>query len=367
MRKVVRFIHLWLGLISGVVVFILAITGCIYAFQSEIQDSVQDYRYVSPQAKTYLSPNAIGLIAQQSLPDKHLHSVSYSTADRSAVVSFYQFDPEYYYLVYINPYDGQILKVKNMDEDFFRFILLGHYYLWLPPTIGQPIAAISTLIFFLLIISGIFLWFPRNKNAIKQRFRIKWGLSWKRLNYDLHSVIGFYASWGAVIFCITGLVMGFTWFAEGYYECITDKEYELYYESFSSSATKNEQENSITTLWQRHTHELPYEGVYEIHFPETDSSSIAVSMNPDASTYWQTDYRYFDAQTLDEKELKHLYSRYHENASNGEKLMRMNYDIHTGGIWGFGGKLLAFVFSLAIASLPVTGVLMYLGRKKSKS
>jgi uncharacterized iron-regulated membrane protein len=31
-------IHLWFGLSSGILVFIIAITGCLYAFQEEIQD-----------------------------------------------------------------------------------------------------------------------------------------------------------------------------------------------------------------------------------------------------------------------------------------------------------------------------------------
>ncbi|MBK7668144.1 MAG: PepSY domain-containing protein [Sphingobacteriaceae bacterium] len=40
MKKVFRYLHLWLGLASGLVVLIVSITGCIYAFEKEIKSVV---------------------------------------------------------------------------------------------------------------------------------------------------------------------------------------------------------------------------------------------------------------------------------------------------------------------------------------
>jgi uncharacterized iron-regulated membrane protein len=44
----------------------------------------------------------------------------------------------------------------------------------------------------------------------------------------------------------------------------------------------------------------------------------------------------------------------------------MNYDIHVGAILGLSGKVLAFFASLIAASLPVTGFLLWRGRKKKQ-
>jgi uncharacterized iron-regulated membrane protein len=63
--------------------------------------------------------------------------------------------------------------------------------------------------------------------------------------------------------------------------------------------------------------------------------------------------------------VKHYWGKLKE-ASFAEKLLRMNYDIHIGAILGISGKIFAFLISLLIASLPVTGFLIYLGRKKTK-
>jgi len=52
------------------------------------------------------------------------------------------------------------------------------------------------------------------------------------------------------------------------------------------------------------------------------------------------------------------------DANAADKLLRMNYDIHTGAIIGLPGKVLAFCASLLCASLPITGFYIWWGRRK---
>jgi uncharacterized iron-regulated membrane protein len=174
LRKWIGKLHLWLGLLSGLVVFIIAVTGCMYVFQKEIQDWSQPYRHVIKRNEPFLPPSQIQSIAEKELPGKHAHSVTYEKDGKSAKVIFYNSNPNYFFLIYIDPYSGKILQVKDMDKDFFRWILNGHFYLWLPPDVGQPVVATATLLFVIMVISGIILWWPKNKNGRKQRFRIKW-------------------------------------------------------------------------------------------------------------------------------------------------------------------------------------------------
>lgn len=366
MKKYIHKIHLWLGLSVGVIIFIVAVTGCIYAFQSEIQDLTQRYRFVEARNQQLLPPSQLKTIAEKALPGKSIHSVLYSGKTRAAIVAFYAAEPEYYYLVYINPYTGEVQKVKNMDEDFFRFILDGHFYLWLPAKIGQAVVTSATLIFVVMLLSGIVLWFPKNKAALKQRFKIKWNAKWRRKNFDLHSVLGFYACFIALIFAITGLVWGFEWFAKSYYYTISGgKSLVQYSEAQSDTAKTKIQSNipSIDLIWQKTVSENPGKEVIEIHYPETANSGIGASTNPDASTYWKLDNHYYDQYTLQEIEVKHQYGKFSSQLSRADKLMRMNYDIHTGAIFGLTGKFIAFFISLIVASLPVTGFLLWWGKR----
>ena len=99
-----------------------------------------------------------------------------------------------------------------------------------------------------------------------------------------------------------------------------------------------------------------------MHIPETKAGTIGANANPDAETYWKIDYRYYDQYTMKELPVEHVYGRFPE-AKAADKLFRMNYDIHTGAILGLPGKFLAFFAGLICASLPVTGVCIWWGRK----
>lgn len=367
-KKLIRKLHLWLGLLSGLVVFIIAITGCIYAFQEEIQDAIQPYRFVAKEDKAYKLPSELLPVARAQLPGKDLHSLKYFAKDRAVEATFYHYEPTYYYAVYLNPYSGAVLKVVDRNAGFFRFILDGHFYLWLPPAIGQPVVAVFTLIFFVMVISGIILWFPKNRAAWKQRVWFRWkdSTKWRRKNYDLHNIVGFYASFVALIFVITGLVWGFQWFAYGYYKVMGGEKSLVYEEPVSG---KNRQISGdapmIDQLYGKIFLHQPTVATAEFHPPASDSASMEVATNSEVGTYWKTDYRFFDQYSGTELSVGHVYGR-QKDAKVADKVMRMNYDIHTGGIWGLPGKLLAFFMSLLIATLPVSGVMIYIGRKRKQ-
>src|SRR5687767_8106125 len=64
-RTINDWLHLWLGLVSGLIVFIISITGCIYCFQKEIKSLTQPYQFVKSEEKPYISPSLLKNIAEQ--------------------------------------------------------------------------------------------------------------------------------------------------------------------------------------------------------------------------------------------------------------------------------------------------------------
>lgn len=370
LKKWIGKIHLWLGLSSGIIVFIIAITGCLYAFQEEIQNITEEYRFVKEQDDAFLSPSKLAAIAQKELPDKLLHAIKYNEKNNAAEAIFYSHEPSYHYTSYINPYTGEVLKTINNDEGFFSFILDGHFNLWLPHEIGQIVVSTATLIFLGLLISGLILWYPKNKNASKQRFWFKWkkGTKWKRKNYDLHNITGFYLLTIGILFAITGLVWGFQWFAYSYYKVSGGEKSLLYEEPISKREDKHQNTsttNSLDKVWFLMQKEYPQAKSIEIHPPETNQSPIAANANSDKGTYWKIDYRYFDQYSLKERKVSHIWGRQKEDKI-ADNLIKMNYDIHTGGILGLPGKTFAFLTSLLIATLPLSGFFIWWGRHNKK-
>jgi uncharacterized iron-regulated membrane protein len=252
-----------------------------------------------------------------------------------------------------------------MNRDFFRIILDGHFYLWLPHDIGQPIAASATLIFVIMMISGLILWWPRNKAAKKQRFSIKWSASWKRKNYDLHNVLGFYMTWIAIFIAITGLVFGFQWFAKSLYWVTSGGETMVPHEHpVSDTTSKVYFTNMADILWNQHRETVKETESLGIYFASLPTDPLEVVVNHKPGTYYKSDYFHYDQYTGEELPATGSYAGKFEDAPVADKIVRMNYDMHVGAILGLPGKLLAFFASLLASSLPITGFLIWRGRKR---
>jgi uncharacterized iron-regulated membrane protein len=368
MKKLIGKLHLYLGLVSGIIVIIISLTGCILAFEQEIKSLTQPYMFVEgPVAGKVLPPSVLAANAEKAIPGKKANGVLYDLANRNAQVGFYNADPEYYYVAYINQYTGKVVKVWDEDGDFFHFILHGHYYLWLPETIGQPVVASATLIFLVMMISGIVLWWPRNKSAAKQRFSVKWNAAWRRKNYDLHNVFGFYIMSIGVVLAITGLVWGFQWFSQGIYTATGGEGSDVYYNPKSDTtivSTVSKPMQAVDRAWNTLSNRYPKNVGLNISIPQLKSESIFSYVNFREGTYYKVDYTYFDQYTLKEIDAKGPYTGKYSEANLAQTLRRMNYDIHTGAILGLPGKILMFFASLICATLPITGFIIWWGRRK---
>lgn len=364
-RKIILKIHLWLGLSTGLVVFIVSITGAMYCFAPELQQLTQPYRSVAIQNTRFLPASALIAIAEKQVPDKKAKRLYYGQPNKAAYALFFDKDG-YYYTVFMNPYDGTVLKTKNMRKDFYTIILYLHFTLLIP--YGQEIVGWSTLIFFVMIVSGIILWWPKNKAAKKARFTIKWGTSPKRMNYDLHNVLGFYSSWILLFTVFTGLIWAFDGFAAAVYKITGQKNSVIQQKIPVSNASQQNimvADKAIDKVWYQLEHEMKdtYQAV-ELMVPQTDSAAILVRANPSEKIFYKTDYRYFDQYSGKEFEGAYGWGKYSDVKTLSDRIQRMNYDIHIGAVLGYPGRIAVFLAALVAASLPITGLLIWLGRRK---
>jgi uncharacterized iron-regulated membrane protein len=370
-KKTIRKAHLILGLASGLIVFIVAITGCCWVFQQEITEWLEGDRSVAAQALPFINPEEAKNIAQAVFPNKEVHGTLYGHATDPLEVIFYEAEPEFYQSIFLNPYTGKILDVKNHRSGFFWFVLRGHLYLWLPPQIGTEIMSYGTMIFVVLLITGIILWLPKKRKYLDQRLSFKWKSStrWRRKNFDLHSILGFYTSFLALIIAFSGLIMAFNWVYYVTYKVWGGTEAPQFIIPNNDSDVltfTDAKEAPINRLFDKLVKEHPDYKSFEFHYPHSDSSSIYVEIATQEGVFYNSDYRFFDQYTLAEIDPKSIYSTY-KTASLADKVIRMNYDIHVGAIGGIPGKILAFFISLLIATLPITGALLWWGRLKKEN
>jgi uncharacterized iron-regulated membrane protein len=363
--KINAWLHLWLGLASGIIVFIMAITGCILVFEQEIKQLTSPWLNVEEQStEKLLPPSKIYAAVQNALPNKEIHGVWYNGLNKSVKV-----DIESDSLIYVNPYNGKITGMVD-HEDFFHIIDEGHRHLWLEEEIGSQITAWATVVFFFLLISGFILWFPKkwNKTSFNASFKVKWSARFKRLNYDLHNVMGFYVIILAMLISFTGLLMSFHWLRESTYWISggwadeKDKKELVAVKKSTQSSQKLDKLVAADFIWKKVRTEIAQENkeAVIINFPDKpqDDFYACTDMNDGV---WRD--LYFDSTTLEilPKSQKHI-----SNEKFSTWLMRSNYSLHIGAVGGLSTKIIYFVASLICASLPLTGFIIWCNRKWGK-
>lgn len=371
-KKIFRLVHLYLGLISGLIVFVEAVTGCCWVFQEEIKALSSPKMQVALLDTSKITPSQAKSIAAAEYPDKAIHGVVFpGQKDAPLEVIFYQAEPRFYYSLFLHPNTGTIIGQEDHLRGFFAFILDGHISLWLPRKIGGTIVAYGTLIFFISIITGLILWWPKNQQkAIKQRFLLDWKnkTRWRRKNFDLHTVLGFYVSAFAIVFVITGLTMSIPWFGYLYYKAVGGEK-ELAFkipENLSATPELPQEAPALDRLPELMKEKYPNAKEIEIHYPHSDSASIYVEVVKSEGLFYNADFVFYDQYSLEEINTASIYGKF-ENADNSDKLLRLSYDLHIGTLYGIWTKILMFLASLVVASMPVTGLLIYLGRKKKSA
>ncbi|MBU2974375.1 PepSY-associated TM helix domain-containing protein [Zobellia sp. B3R18] len=369
-RNSILTLHKVIGLATGLVVFIVAVTGCCWTFREEIESLYDGYKKVTPQEAAMLTPTKARALAKEIFPDNHVHGTVFGQKDDAIEVIFYDAEPEFYQSVFLNPYTGELIQVDNHLTGFFAFILKGHMRLWLPKAIGEQVVGISILLFMLIIISGVILWIPKKRKNLRQRLKFDWKETtrWKRKNFDLHSIIGFYICSLAFVLALTGSILSYGWLQYGMYKMVGGEKEARFIipENNSEALAANTDVLPIDRLIVKLQKESPEAKSFELHYPDSEKSSVYIEVSNSDGLFYDSDFRFFDQNTLEEIETPSIYGKY-SNADVSDKILRMNYDIHIGAIGGIVGKIIVFIVGLLTASLPVTGVLLWYGRTYKKT
>jgi len=364
LKKNIGFLHLWLGLASGLIVFIAALTGSILVFEKEIDAFVNPEFYeVSSIGTTKLPVDLyVNAIRKQYAITELDRIQTYQDPKRTVIISGTDADKNDQ-IFSVDPYTGKVLGQTAEESRFFSVVLDLHRHLILGDA-GKFITGCSCLIFVFLLISGLILWWPKKMKNLKQRLTVKWSASFKRVNWDFHSTFGFYSFLFLLTISLTGLTWSFKWFESGIYLLAdgTTKKPSTKVENPTKVDPKLDKTYFYQNIFSKTDSIYKYTGDTQIRIPsDTINSIMVIKLNLEKSIPNISSMAYFDKYT---GEL--LKTKPYEAFSNGDKVRRLIYPIHTGSIYGYPTKILAFLVCLFAATLPITGLLIWLGRKKKK-
>lgn len=374
-------LHLWLGLLSSIIVFVVCLTGSIYTFKNQIIDFYNyDLVYIKPEKTSYISLDTL----HQQFKEQQL-SINQITIpeqkDKSLLVSYTDVDLNSG-TYYVNPFSGEVLGTGDYSlVSFFEIVLDIHKSL-LVNDVGRQIVGIAILIFVFMLFSGFVLWLPKKVSQLTNGLKIKLKARFYRLNYDLHKVLGFYGLLLLFLIAITGLYVSYPWVKSGIIVALGGepvlsssnlenqndalsadfskllKEYTLKEEE--KKQLKNSKTISIDSLLLVADKKLNYKAITTITLPNNEEPWFIVkkinrenwlkALLPDVVMFNKTG------------ELKQV--DLFKEKTLSDQFIEISLPLHTGEILGTPSLILYFLVSLIGCSLPITGFIIWYKKVK---
>lgn len=355
-KNTIRQIHLWLGLASGLIVFIVSITGFLYVFEEEIRDfSHKEYLHVPVQEKSFIGLKTIIENYEKLEPKQKITALKVNREEPNAAIEISTKKKKTYYF---NPYDGSLINKQSSDWlnivlEIHRTLLLGN--------VGEFIQGWSVVIFIIMLTTGLVLWFPNQKRLLKQSLKIKWGGSFKRVNYDLHQVLGFYASIVLLLIAFSGTYFKFDTVKKSV-SVVTGSTLRK-----GDEVLSKEKIDSTTipvrynTIYESANSKYP--GATSVSFSIRKTGELRVRMTYPNDWARNQNTLFFDGKTG-----QMLRTKLYKDNNAADIYEASNHDLHTGVFFGLTGKIIWSLVSLIGASLPITGFIIWWKKgKKSKT
>lgn len=201
MKKRIWQLHSWLGLIAGLGLLVIGITGSLLVFRDQLDGLLAPgLTRVEPTAKGRLPWDQLIASARISWPEYHITGFG-PRQDPELADLVYMVKPgtTEYRAAFLNPYTGEGSGQPMESNDSFTGLLLELHYTWFADHIGMLITGIFATMLCLLGVTGIWLY----RDFWRNFFTLRWGRSARIFFSDFHKMVGI----SSVAF---NLVLGFT-------------------------------------------------------------------------------------------------------------------------------------------------------------
>lgn len=370
MRKAFRKIHLWLSVPLGLIIAIICFTGALLVFEEQVTQLANRHLYYVENPGS--QPLPVGTLVEkvESLPTKGASITGvtiYPQPDRSYQVNL---SAPKGAAVYIDPYTGEVLG-QSQRTPFFRTVFMLHRWLldsqpadggifW-----GKRITGISTLVFVVILLSGVVIWWPRSRKGLKNGIQIALRKGKARFWHDLHAAGGIYVLLLVLVMALTGLTWSFDWYKNAFYTLFgVETTAPAKSSAPKGQAAPGPQPGTTAeaatpatpfACWQQVYDQLAAENPDRLKIEITDGTA-SVSNNRYGNI------RGTDRYTFDPQSGQITGASLYKDTGNSGKIRGWIYSVHTGAWGGNLTRILWFLAALLGATLPLTGYYLWIKR-----
>ena len=348
MRNFIVLLHRWVALILGAFIVLISVTGSLIVIAGPVDRALnaEADNAAIPTARSARLPldslmasaRSRGEVGSLRLPEGTGREVIASMTNGGEV--------------FVNQYTGQVLDDRIVQQRnagfvraFFRVNGAIHTSL-LGKAIGTQVVVWSTIASVFLILAGIYLWW-RDKV-----WRVQLAASWKRINFDLHHLLGIATFVVLFLMTVTGVMMHYpiAGRAIGKLDRFSDPAPAPTPQSQAASGTPTV---SLETAVRAGLGALPGSALAGIAVPADTKRPISIQLRYPENSGGQS------RVWIDRWTGAVLFVQSSRTAGLGTRINNLTGPLHTGSIFGLPTQVIWFIGCWVLVAQAVTGFLMW--------
>lgn len=382
-KKILFQIHWFLGITAGLILSIMGVTGAIYSYDQQILKWVNSDSYVVQAENTpKLTPAQLYQYFNTTQPEIKINSITIAKdPTASSTVNIEKEGERRGYNMMVNPYNAQVLpdikgrQLLLLIQKIHRNLTAGE--------VGKQITGACALMLIYFVLSGLYLRWPK-KHSTRQWLAVKPKLKGRNFIWDLHAVVGTWVIVFYLLFACTGLYWSYDWWRSGMFKVMgveqpkpqghgappQNRGMQQNKRSDHNTDTKSgpqlDNTQLITALnqtWSGFNSQIGRNySTLTLSLPKKDDGKIELSFLDAKPSHErarnQAIYNYKNGN-IEKIEL-------YEDKKLNQKIMSSMLPVHRGSFFGPIYQLFAMLASLAMPLFFVTGLMLYLKRRKQK-
>ena len=356
LRKIIFWCHLPVGVIAGVVILIMCVTGVLLAYEKQITSwaDTRGYRSAPPAAEARHLP--VETLVAKAREARGANPSAVTLKSDPAAPAEIAFGREA--TLFVNPYSGQVLgEGSQRVRSFFRTVTDWHRWLGAKGdnrNVARAITGACNLGFLFLVVSGFYLWWPRSWNlkAVRSITWFRRGLPGRARDFNWHNTIGFWCAPALFVIVISGVVISYTWAGNLVYRIVGETPPAPRANQQSQNTSTADLPTQINGAWLVAEKQVPDWRSISLQLPT--SASAPLTFNIDSGTGGQPQKRgqlvlHRTTSAVTKWEPFSSYTR-------GRQLRSILRFAHTGEVAGIVGQTIAGIVTLGGAVLAFTGL-----------
>jgi uncharacterized iron-regulated membrane protein len=204
-RKALFQVHLWVGVLTGLYVFVVCVTGAALVFRIDMQRAIYPELFTPSAPGPQADPVEVMDSVRKAFPADRLSGVDAPTTARPTYLA-YASNGDRFRTLLLDPVTATLLGELS-DTSFVRTLQDLHFDL-LGGRTGRVVNGIGALFLVVMCLTGLVIWWPGRANW-RRGLTVDFSRQWKRVNWDLHSAVGVWTVAFVFMWAITGVYFAF--------------------------------------------------------------------------------------------------------------------------------------------------------------